>query len=75
MYLKLPQNKTFKKAAKATGDLIGKKITNEITKFSKVSKQNNPETVAHEYDNETFEKKYVSPEERQEIADELRLKQ
>ena len=74
MHLKLPQNKTFKKAAKATGDLIGNKITNEITKFSKASKQNNAETVAHEYDNETFEKKYVSSEERQEIADELRLR-
>ena len=62
MHLKLPQNKTFKKVAKATGDLIGNKITNEITKFAKKSKQNKSETVANEHDNETFEKKYVSPE-------------
>ena len=40
----------------------------------KNSQQNNSETVANEHDKEILKEKYVSPEERQEIIDELRLK-
>ena len=50
------------------------KIANKSTKLSKDSQQNNSETVTNEYDKEIPKEKYVFPEERQEITDELRLK-
>ena len=50
------------------------KIANKSTKLSKDSHQNNSETVTNEYDKEIPKEKYVFPEERQEITDELRLK-
>ena len=49
----------LKKSAEATGDLIGNKIADKIT--SKPIK------------NDVTNKRYVSPEERQKILDELRL--
>ena len=73
MPLKLLQ-KIIQKTAEATGDLIGNKIADKITKLSKNSQQNNSETVTNEHDKEIPKEKYVSPEERQEIIDELRLK-
>ena len=54
--------------------MIGNKIANRITKVSKNSQQNDSETVTKEHDKEIPKEKYVSPEERQEIIDELRLK-
>ena len=36
--------------------------------------QINPKTVPNEYDQEIPKQRYISPEERQEIIDELRLK-
>ena len=50
------------------------KIANKSTKLSKDSQQNNSKTVTNEYDKEIPKEKYVFPEERQEITDELRLK-
>ena len=41
---------------------------------SKNLQQNNSETVTNEHDKEVPKERYVSPEERQEIIDELRLK-
>ena len=64
-----------KKTAEATGDLIGNKIANKITKVSKDLQQKDLETVANEHGKEIPKKRYVSPEESQEISDELRLKQ
>ena len=64
-----------KKTAKATGDLIGNKIAGRITKISKKSQQNNSETVTNNYDKDIPKEGYISPEERQEIIDELGLKQ
>ena len=60
--------------AEATGDLVGNKITNKITVVSKNSQQNNLETVTNEHDKEIPKKRYISPEKRQEIIDDLRLK-
>ena len=60
--------------AEATGDLNGNSIANKIIKVSKNSQQNNSETVTNEHDQEIPKEKDVSPEERQEIIDELRLK-
>ena len=52
------------------------KITNKIPqKTEKNSEENNSETVINEYDKEIPTERYISPEQRQEIIDELRLKQ
>ena len=59
--------------------MIGNKIANKITKFSKTSQQNNLGTVTNEYDKEMPKKKkiyiyiYIYPEEIQKITDSLRL--
>ena len=55
--------------------MIGNKIANRITKVLKNSQQNNSETVTNEHDKKILKGKYESPEEIQEIIDELRLKQ
>ena len=67
--------RAIQKTAEATGDLIGNKIATKITKVSKNPQQNNSETVTNEHDIEIPKERYISPEERQEIIDELRLKQ
>ena len=54
--------------------MIGNKIANRITNFSKNSQQNNSETVTNKHDQAIPKERYVSSEERQEIIDELRLK-
>ena len=54
--------------------MIGNKIANRITKVFKNSQQNNSETVTNANDREIPNERCVSPEERQEIIDELRLK-
>ena len=71
--LKTSSKRVIQKTAKATGDLFGNKITNRITKVSKNSQQNNSETAANKHDKEIPKEKYVSPDERQEIIDEMRL--
>ena len=72
--LKMLQKEQFKKTADATGDLIGNKIANRITKVSKHSQQNNSETVTNENDKKILKERYVLPEEKQNIIDDLRLK-
>ena len=54
--------------------MIDNKITNRITKVLENSQENNSETVTNEDDRETPNERCVSPEEWQEIIDELRLK-
>ena len=53
-----------------TGDLIGNKIANKITniskKSSKVHSENNDES-------EIPEERYICPEKRQQVIDDLRL--
>ena len=61
------------KTAEATGDLIGNKIADRITKFLKNSQQNNIETVTNENDKEIPKERYISQEERQNITDSIRL--
>ena len=63
----------IQKATEATGDLIGKKVANRITKVSNNSQQNNPETITNENDKEIPEERYISPEEKQNVIDILRL--
>ena len=64
------------KTAEATGDLIGNKIADKTTSISnkKSTKElpNNDETK-EDVEINTHKKRYMSPEERQQIIDELRL--
>ena len=59
--LKTFSKKVIKKTAEASGDLIGNKIANRMTSFKKFR------LLCIKFN-------YVSPEERQIIIDELRLK-
>ena len=58
-FAKTAGKRILQKSAEATGDLIGNKIANEIT--------------AKPIKNDVTNKRYISPEERQEIIDELRF--
>ena len=74
--IKAASKRAIQKAAEPTGALIGNKIADKITnlwkKKSTKELHDNDET---EEDTEitTHKKRYVSPEERQQIIDELRL--
>ena len=59
----------MQKTAEATGDLIGNKIADKMTSISKKPSNNNNEDV----EITTHKKRYISPEERQQIIHELRL--
>ena len=67
--VKTTSKKAIQKTAEATGDLTGSKISDKIAKVSKPSPQNN--SVTNE--EETLREKYISPEERQNVNDDLRL--
>ena len=77
----LKTNSIIQKTAEATGDLIGNKTSDTITKsydgkitvVSKNSQQNNSETVTNEHNKEIPKERYVSLEKRQKIIDNLRL--
>ena len=45
----------------------------ELQELKKKSTQNNSETVTNEHDKEIHTQRYISPEERQKIFDDLRL--
>ena len=73
--------RVIQKTAEATGDLIGNKIANRITKVPRISLQNNSEAIKitlhykkiQLHYRETPKERYMSPEERQKIIDDLRL--
>ena len=74
--IKTASKRVIKKTAEATGDLIDNKIADKITSISnKKSTKEIPNNGETEEDVEitTPKKIYVSPEERQQIIDELRL--
>ena len=60
----------YQKTAEATGHLIGNKTADKITKKLQ---QNNSKINKNEHDEETSNKTYISPEERQKIIGNLRL--
>ena len=64
---------TIQKTAEATGDLIGNKISDDISVSKESAKelQNNESEV--DVKRVTPKKRYISPEERQQIIGELRL--
>ena len=78
--IKTASKRAIQKTAEATGDLIGNKIADKITSVSKkpamelhskeLPNNNNNETDA---EITTYKKRYISPEERRQIIDELRL--
>ena len=72
--IKTASKRAIQKTAEATGDLIGNKIANKITSVSKKSStdlHSKNDDVNSEI--EALKKRYMSPEERQKIIDELRL--
>ena len=72
---KTAPERAIQKTAEATGDLIGNKIADKITSVSKKKSatelHSNDETEDVEID--TPKKRYISPEERKQIIEELRL--
>ena len=79
-FAKTAGKKILKKTAKATGDLIGNKIADKITAkpspkdVTSVSKKSyNEEIQSDEVNNEIPKERYISPKERQNIIDELKL--
>ena len=71
IHLKVLQKGVIQETAETTGDLVGNEIANEIRKISKTSQQNNSETVTNEHNKEITKERYISPEERQKIIDDL----
>ena len=71
--LKIAGKRAIQKTAEATGDLVGNKIADKITSYSKKSPDHSTELNSNESNNEIPKQKYISPQERQKIIDELRL--
>ena len=70
--LQKEQLKNKKQKTELTSDLMRNKITDRITKVSKTSPQNNSEENI-EHDREIHRERYIFPEQRQKIIDDLRL--
>ena len=70
--IKTASQRAIQKTAEAPGDLVGNKIADKITSISKTSIKNLP-TIDEDTELSTRKKRYISPEERQQIIDELRL--
>ena len=70
--LKTASKMAIQKTAGATVDLIGNRIADKITRVLKISPQNNSEENI-EHDGEIHRERYISPEKRQKIIDDLRL--
>ena len=68
--LKIAGKRATQKTAEAGGDLVGNFIADKITSISK-----KPTSEPHSYvvSNEIPKERYISPQERQKIIDELRL--
>ena len=82
--IKTASKRAIQKTAEAAGDLIGNKIAYKITSVSKKSNKNNSNNNNNNNNNNNddddedvkltiHKKRYISPEERKQIIDELRL--
>ena len=73
--IKTASKRAIQKTAEATGDLIGNKIADKITSVSKKKSAKASQNNETEEDVEiaTPKKRYISPEERKQIIEELRL--
>ena len=70
--IKTASKRAIQKTAEATGDLVGNEIADKITSVSKKSTKKLP-TIDEDVELTTLKKRYISPEERQQIINELRL--
>ena len=70
---KTASKRAIQKTAEATGVWLVIKLLIELQRFQKIHSKI-IQTVTNEHDKEIPKKRYVSPEERQGIIDELRLK-
>ena len=70
--IKTASKRAIQKTAEATGGLVGNKIADKITNVSKKS-TNKLATIDEDEELTTHKKRYISPEERQQIIDKLRL--
>ena len=70
--IKTASKRAIQKTAEVTGDLVGKKIADKIISVSKKSTKKMP-TIDEDVELTTPKKRYISPEEMQQIIEELRL--
>ena len=71
--IKTASKRTIQKTAEATGELIGNKIADKITSVSKKKPNNNNNNNNEDVELTTHKERYVSPGERLQIFNELRL--
>ena len=71
--IKTTSKRAIQKTAEATGDLIGSKIADKITTVSKKSDNNNNNDDDDGVELTTHKRRYISPEEGQQIINELKL--
>ena len=75
--IKTASKGAIQKTVEATFDLIGNKIADKITSVSKKKSAkelyNNDETKKEDVEIDTLRKRYISPEERKHIIEELSL--
>ena len=69
--IKTASKRAIQKTAETTSDLVGNKIAHKIVSTSKKSNKELPKE--EDVDITTHKKRYISPEERQQIFDELRF--
>ena len=70
--IKTASKKAIQKTVETTQDLVGNKIADKITSVSKKSTKKLP-NIGEDVELATPKKRYISPEERRQIVDELRL--
>ena len=70
--IKTASKRAIQKTAEATGDLVGNRTADRMTSVSKKSTKKLP-TIDEDAELTTPQKRYISPEERQQIIDELRV--
>ena len=75
--IKTTSTRAIQKTAEATGNLIGSKIADKVASVSKKEStkglHNNNETKEEDVEITTPKKRYISPEERQKIIEEIGL--
>ena len=65
--LKTASKRAIQKTTEVIGDLIGNKIAGKIMKVSRISLENNLETVTNEHDKEILKEKCIILQERQKL--------
>ena len=68
---KTASKRAIQKTVEATGDLVDKKVADKVTSVSK--KPHNEDLQSNEANYEIPKERYISPKEKQQIIDELRL--